>query len=416
MSLKNVVIINDFAHVEGGASQVALSSAIGLAGRNISVKLLTGVSPIDPELKRHGVEVYCCDQRAILEDPNRTRAVLQGIWNFKAAHILKKILDCCDPASTIVHLHSWTKALSSSVVRMTLKRKYKLLCTLHDYFTVCPNGTLYRFHSQQTCDFRPLSRACIANNCDKRRNYLHKLYRLARHTVQCIMGRVPRGIEHFVFVSDFSKNILRSYLPDQCQCFLVANPIEIEHSEPVDVARNDACVVIGRLSEEKGILPFLDKMQGKASKVILVGDGECRNKISRTYPFVEIAGWVDRTSLNQYLDRARVLVFPSLWYETQGLAVLEAAARGVPALVSDACAARDFVINHVTGIHFRGGDFDDLALKLDLMKNDMFVRALGQSAYTHYWEHPCTRDRHTSELIAVYSAVLQGSSTSCGGN
>lgn len=416
MSLKNVVIVNDFAHVEGGASQVALSSAIGLAGRNISVKLLTGVGPVDPELERHGVEVYCCDQYDILGDPNRARAVLQGIWNSKAAHELKNILDWCDPASTVVHLHSWTKALSSSVVQMTLKKRYKLLCTLHDYFTVCPNGTLYRFHSKQTCDFRPLSGACLANNCDRRRNYLHKLYRLVRHGIQCTLGRVPRGIEHFVFVSDFSKNILISYLPDQCQCFLVANPIEVEYSKPVDVACNDACVVIGRFSEEKGILPFLEKMQGRGLKVILVGDGECRNDISRVYPFAEITGWVDRPGLNRYLDRARVLVFPSLWYETQGLAVLEAAARGVPALVSDACAARDFVINQITGMHFKGGDFDDLALKLDLMKNDMFVRALGQSAYTHYWEHPCTRDRHTSELIAVYSAVLKGKASSYGGN
>lgn len=386
---------------------MALSSAMALAERNITVKLLTGVGPVDPELRRLGVKVYCCDQYDILGDPIRTRAALQGMWNLKAGRQLEEILDGCDPASTIVHLHSWTKALSSSVVRMTLKKRYKLLCTLHDYFTVCPNGTLYRFQSKQSCDVRPLSGACFIKNCDRRRNYFHKLYRLVRHGIQSSLGGIPRDIRHFVFVSDFSRNILSQYLPEHSRCFMVANPIDVEFSKPVDVVRNDACIVIGRFSEEKGILPFLEKMKGRGSKVILVGNGEFRNDIDRMYPFAETTGWVDRAGLNRCLDRARVLVFPSLWHETQGLAVLEAAARGVPALVSDTCAARDFVVDHETGVHFKGGDFEDLMLKLNLIRDDDFVRKLGESAHSHYWKHPCTLDRHTSELLTVYSELLR---------
>jgi len=40
---------------------------------------------------------------------------------------------------------------------------------------------------------------------------------------------------------------------------------------------------------------------------------------------------------------ARALIFPSRWYETAGLTILEAQALGVPCLVSKNCAGREFV-------------------------------------------------------------------------
>ena len=40
-----------------------------------------------------------------------------SIWNRDAARGMRALLDTLDPADTVVHLHSWTKALSSSVVR-----------------------------------------------------------------------------------------------------------------------------------------------------------------------------------------------------------------------------------------------------------------------------------------------------------
>ena len=44
--LKNIVIVNDCAHIEGGAASVAINSAIGLA-KHYSVYLFSAVQPID---------------------------------------------------------------------------------------------------------------------------------------------------------------------------------------------------------------------------------------------------------------------------------------------------------------------------------------------------------------------------------
>ena len=43
-------------------------------------------------------------------------AALRGMWNRRAHSEMKKLLATLDPARTVVHLHCWTKALSSSVI------------------------------------------------------------------------------------------------------------------------------------------------------------------------------------------------------------------------------------------------------------------------------------------------------------
>lgn len=118
----NIIIVNDFAHINGGASQVALSSAIALANQGYSVTLFSAVPPVMSELNHKNIQVICTGQYEILKDPNRLRATIQGIWNIKAAKAMKNLLDTRDPSNTIIHIHGWTKALSSSVVNAVRKK------------------------------------------------------------------------------------------------------------------------------------------------------------------------------------------------------------------------------------------------------------------------------------------------------
>ena len=105
------------------------------------------------------------------------------------------------------------------------------------------------------------------------------------------------------------------------------------------------------------------------------------------------------------------LVFPSLWYETQGLVVLEAAAKGVPAIVSDGCAARDLIVHGETGLLFRNGDVADLCQKIMMLKDPKLAEYLGRQAYERYWANPYTIDYHIKGLESVYMKLI--SNTSC---
>ncbi len=400
-----IIVVNDFAYVEGGASQVALASAIGLAARGHQVTYFSAVGPAMPELRECGVRVVTTGQHDIAKDPSRLRAAIQGIWNRTSRRLLEAILADEDPRSTVVHLHGWTKALSSSVVRAVVRRQFPMVCTLNDYFTACPNGGFFVYPRARACSLVPLSGRCVLTQCDKR-GYGQKLWRVMRQQVQRRWGMLPGAVRHFIKVSDFSLEILRPYLPPEAKVYALPNVIDIPRQAPVLVAANSAYTMVGRLSREKGPTVFAEAAGRGGFRAVFVGEGDRRDEIWRLCPGAEVTGWRSQSHVIEHLRQARALVFPSLWYEAQPLAVREAAALGVPAIVSDRCAARDDVVDGVTGLWFRGGDVEDLVRKMSRMQDDDVVQAMGRAAYERYWSAPATVDDHVSRLEGIYREVM----------
>ena len=401
----NIVVVSDFAYVNGGNAAVALSSAVGLAQQGHSVTLFAGTGPVDPRVQSSPITVLCTDQQPIGDDPLRARAMVQGIWNVKASRMMGRVLDHMDLRRTVVHFHGWDKVLSSSVVRTALMRGAKVLCTYHDYGSVCPNGGFYNHPKDEICHLRPLSTACVLEQCD-RRGYAHKVWRVTRNVTQRRWGGIPRSIKHVLVVSEFSRRVLEPLLPAGTQVHHVRNMIDIARQEPVIPDADAPFVMVGRLSREKGP-HLLAAVSGRTGwRVRFVGDGECATEIRRLSPSSVVTGWLSQDLVKRELSAARALVFPSLWYETEGLVVLEAAAMGVPAVVADSCAARDLVIDGKTGFHFRGGDDRDLEATMKRLQDVQVVRRLGGAAYRQYWSSPRSLKDHIADLERVYETVL----------
>jgi len=406
-----IVIINDFLYVNGGAGQVALSSAAELAKRNHQVIVFGAVGPVGAELVHKNIRVICTDQRDILTDPKRIRAGFQGIWNIKAAELFGRLLDTLDRSDTIIHIHTWTKALSSSVVRVAVRKGFKIVCTMHDYFLACPNGGFFNYPKNKICHLSPLSLQCIFEDCDMR-CYSNKLWRIFRHSVQKGLGLMPSGIKYFIAVSPLSMDILQPYLPKGATVFLIENPVNIEKFAPVDVKKNQLFLFIGRLSREKGPHLFAEVASKLGIEAVFVGDGPLRREISNICPFSLITGWLDHSSMRNFLAMARAVVVPSLLYETQGLVVYEAAAMGIPAVVSDSLAARAFIEDGKTGLWFKTGDVDDLARKIKLLHDDEAAEQMGKAVYAKYWSYPKTIDMHIESLERCYDYVINRNAAS----
>lgn len=400
-----VVVVNDFAHVNGGAASVAIASAVGLARRGHKVTFFSAVRPLDSGLSAAGVEVICTGQHEILKDPNRIRAACQGVWNSTASRELDRIIASAHPEDTIVHLHGWTKALSASVVRRASDLGFKTICTLHDYFIACPNGGFFDYRSLSHCHRTPLSYQCVARNCDSR-SYGHKLWRVLRHYVQLKMAHLPQGIDAFIVLSHLSHELLRPYIPEQAWCFEIPNPIDIPREAPVEVERNQQFLMIGRLAPEKGGALFARAARECGLQVTFVGNGPSRSEIESEYPAAKVTGWLSQQHVSAYFAKARAIVLPSLWYEAQPLAVMEAAARGVPAIVSDGCGGAESVANGLNGLLFKNGNVESLSAALHILSDGSVAMRLGRNAYERYWTAPPSLDRHVCLLENAYRSIL----------
>jgi peptidoglycan/LPS O-acetylase OafA/YrhL/glycosyltransferase involved in cell wall biosynthesis len=400
-----VVMLNDFCHVQGGASKVAIDEAVRLAHSGVEVIFVGATGPVCEELRSAPLTVHCLGQPQLLDVGRHPGAALQGLWNFKAARRVAEILRPLPADRVVVHLHGYTKALTTSPVLAARRLGMPVICTLHDFYAACPNGAFFNYRKAQPCTLSPLSASCIATRCDKRA-HMHKLFRVTRGLIQLAVGRFPASVEHYIALSERSAAILSPFLPRRAHLHRLPNPIDMPRIAPAPVAGNNTILCLGRLDEEKGVRLLAQVAERMGLAVTFVGDGPLRAEIEQI-PGMMVTGWVGMEEIRARLGRARCLVFPSLWYEAFGLTVSEAAACGVPAIVSDISAAAERIEEGVTGWRFRSGDGDDLARCLAMIADDALVGAAGEAAYRAFWSDSRSGERHVADLLRIYQAAVR---------
>ncbi len=400
-----IVILNDYAWVQGGAAQVAVESAHALAEEGFNVSYVYGVGPVDPRLVHDNIKLFCLGLYDLLGDPSRLRAAINGLWNYRAARSLRKILLDYKREEVIVHVHSWVKSLSPSIFYVLDKMGLNYVTTLHDYFTVCPNGGFFNYKTCAPCGKKALSLSCFLLNCDSRR-YSHKLWRFFRTSIPVWLG-LFRGRKNYIYVSDFSKNILKKVLSTESSFWYVRNPIETEKNIKVSPSKNTKICYVGRISKEKGAILFAEAAASSGLDSMFVGAGDAIPLINDIIDCVDITGWASKYDVFSYIKKARLVVFPSLLYETQGLVVYEAASLGVPCVVSDSCAAAEFIEDGVNGLLFSSNDIDSLVEKLKSLEyDDELVDMLGSNAYQTFWKSPPLADKHAQDLLNCYMDII----------
>jgi glycosyltransferase involved in cell wall biosynthesis len=402
-TVDNVIVLNDFCHVQGGASKVAIDEAAALSESGVEVTFLGAVGPVCDALSDARVKVVCLDQPELADVVKHPAAALRGLWNRAAGAALRELIAPLDRRRCIVHLHGYTKALTAVPALAARQAGFRTVCTLHDFFAACPNGAFYDYRKQTPCPLVALSPACIAARCDKR-HQAHKAYRVMRGMVQRHRAQFPGCVRDYITLSRRSAELLLPYLPDDSAFYPLENIIDAPVASPVDVAANRSLLVLGRLEAEKGVTLAAEAAQQAHWPIVFAGDGPQRAEVETLGG--EVTGWISAEHVWHELAKARCLVFPSRWYETFGLVVSEAAARGVPSIVSDISAAAERVTDGVTGWIFRSGDRDDLTRCMANLRDDAVVRAAGEAAYRQFWLSPPDRQRHTQELLSIYGRVL----------
>ncbi|TRZ51195.1 MAG: glycosyltransferase family 1 protein [Dehalococcoidia bacterium] len=123
--------------------------------------------------------------------------------------------------------------------------------------------------------------------------------------------------------------------------------------------RDNLVGYIGRLSQEKGVLNFMEAIpevleNQKDAEILIGGDGQLRPKVEQYLgrqglsKKVRFVGWIAHDRLPQYFNDIKLLVFPSY---TEGLptVMLEAMACGTPVLATPMGAIPDVIGDEQTG-------------------------------------------------------------------
>jgi glycosyltransferase involved in cell wall biosynthesis len=315
----------------------------------------------------------------------------------------------------VVHVHNFFPLLSPAVYDACRSCRVPVVQTLHNYRLICPKAMLFR--EQQICE------ACVGKPFALP-GIVHGCYRGSRSQTAVVAAMLSwhqgRGtwqskVDAYIALTQFQADkLVQAGLP--AQKMVVKPNFVFAPPPPPDPLREDYLLFVGRLSEEKGVAVLVEAYTRKPLPlpVKIVGDGPLREALQQAVKnaglesMITFLGRQDSAMVRQLMQQARMLVFPSIWYEGFPLTIAEAFSCALPVLAPQLGSMAEIVTDGVTGLHFRPRDAADLADKIAwIQQNPSGVAVMSQQARLRY-ETCYTPDRNYEQLMAVYDKVVSG--------
>ncbi|MBX9663142.1 glycosyltransferase family 4 protein [Novosphingobium sp.] len=400
--IDRIVVINDLSHAMGGASALAVGSARRFAERGYRVTLLAGDVP-DPSLGAAGIAVTGLGQARLM---GRAGALLDGLWNRSAAQMLRRWIAENDTPRTVYHLHGWSQILSPSVFAALAPVRDRLVISAHDFFLACPNGAFTNFATGAPCPHTALSRACLAEACD-RRGQAHKAWRVARHAVQRLAFRPHSSPPVLAIHAAMRPMLARAGIPPEV-IHPLPNPVVPFSTKRIAAERNDAVIFVGRIEATKGADLALAAARRASLPIILVGDGADRARLASEYPEAHFAGRLVPADIAPLAATARMLVMPSRYPEPYGLVAMEAALAGLPVILPPtALLAADLVAAGAAVMVDPQDIAAHAAVLAALAQDDARVEAMSHAGFTATGHLALSPEDWIDRLLAHYAARLE---------
>jgi glycosyltransferase involved in cell wall biosynthesis len=327
-------------------------------------------------------------------------------WNVRAANRLRGAVRAFRP--DIAHVHNTWFAMGPAVIHALRSLDVPVVMTLHNYRLLCAAATLYR-------DGAPCE-DCVGSH--PWHGVQHLCYRdsmvqsaAAAATIAWHGGRGTwsRDVDLFLALSEFGRRrFIAGGLP---AAKLLVKPNSVGDPGPREnpPSTSRTVVYVGRLSKEKGVDVLLEAWSRVDNDLdlVIVGTGPLEGLLRQTAPpSVRFLGHQTPESVTTLLMTARALVFPSTWYEGQGLVAIEAAAAGLPVLLSDLGAMAEIFAPHADELLFEPGDSSALRSRLERLEEDGFVDHYGEVTRRCFDE----RYRHETALERLEDAYRRAAS------
>lgn len=311
-------------------------------------------------LRDHGddVDTVMFDNTEFAAHGSGPRVALGAIWNARAGRRVADAVRRYRP--DVVHVHNTFPAASPLVFRTASVAP--IVHTVHNFRWSCLAATFHR-------DGGP------CEDCLGRLPWpgvVHACYhgdRAASSVVALMLGvhrtlGTFRHVDRFVALSEFARGKLAAAGVDPERIVVKPNFMEPGPPPPPVSQRADPgyALFVGRLTEEKGVRILADAWRDDPSlpPLVVAGDGPLREEMQRV-PGVQCLGEVTRDEVQRRMREARMLLFPSTWYEGFPMVLLEAFASGLPVVASDLGVMGDLVVPGRTGWRASQGDAADWA-------------------------------------------------------
>jgi len=350
----------------------------------------------------HFVETIHISNKQI-EGNGMIQIALQSIWSSPSHELVDRKLQ--ERKFDVLHVQNFFPMLSPSVYYAARKHGVPVVQTLRNYRLLCPN--VFFFRDGHVCE------DCM-DNVFKYRGILHGCYKGSRmatgavaamtafHTLK---GTWLNAVDLYIALTDFvrDKFIQAGFPPDK----LVVKSNFVYPDSGCGNGDGGYALFVGRLSPEKGLGTLLAawKLLNRNWTLKIAGEGPLSSEVEAfcaEHKDVEWLGPKGREEVGKLMGSARVLVFPSEWYETFGRVAIESFAAGTPVIASRLGAMAEIVEEMRTGLLFTPGDPRDLAEQLRWVFDNPALVEVMRLVAREVFETKYTMKENCRVLIGAY--------------
>jgi glycosyltransferase involved in cell wall biosynthesis len=310
----------------------------------------------------------------------------------------------------LVHVHNTFVMISPSIYEACKHAGVPVVQTLHNYRLFCPAGTFLR--NGLPCE------DCVTGSPFS--SVRHRCYRKSASATAAVAtmlainhqrGTYENDINRYIALTDFAR---RKFV----ECGLPAQKVAVKpnfvHPDPGErQSIANYAVFMGRLTPEKGLATALKawKLLPSEMELKVLGDGPSLHELQQAAKNLELSnvtflGRLSRQQAFEYLANARFLLFPSEWYESFPMTILEAYAHGVPVVASRIGVMPEIVKESQTGMIFEPRNAESLARLVESFWSETgLIRQLGHNARREY-EMFYTAEKNYRQLMAIYNDAL----------
>jgi glycosyltransferase involved in cell wall biosynthesis len=362
-------------------------------------------------LRRNGHEVV--EYRQHNEQTDRMswpRMAARTIWSGSTYSELRALLRTRRP--DICHFHNTFPVMSPAVFYAAKAERIPVIATLHNYRLLCPAATLLRDGAPcESCMSSLGAWNAVRYGC-YRGSRCASAVAAAMLTAHRAARTWTRAVDVWIALTEFARRkFVQGGLPAER---VVVKPNFVAPDPGYSEIRENFTLFAGRLSAEKGVETLLSAWRAVSLPIPLsiVGDGPLKGTVeqaSRRDPRIRYLGQLSSEGLRDQMKRARVLVFPSIWYEGLPLTVLEAFATGLPVLASNLGSMTRLVAPGTTGLHFEPGNAAALASKLTwCQENPERMMEMGRQARSQYLASYSANSNY-EQMMRIYELALHNS-------
>ena len=286
----------------------------------------------------------------------------QAFWNQRTYMDVRQLITEIQP--DVVHLHNTFPLISPAACYAARRAGVATVQTLHNYRLSCPNGIFFRQGRPcEDCLNKAVPWPAVVHAC-YRNSYAASLIAAGTVGLHRGVGTWTTQIDRFIALTEFARQkFIAGGLPADR---VVVKPNLVHPDRGPGSGEGGFALFVGRLSHEKGLKTLLAAWEGvdEPMPLVIVGDGPLAPLVrlaTAERPTITWLGQKSPEDVQELMGRATCVIVPSVWYETFGLVVAEAFARGTPVVAARLGALSELVEHQRTGFLFTPGDSVDLA-------------------------------------------------------